>query len=179
MNGAAYGGVLPKREMSADLVIVGCVVSQDPMQMCLAEHHDMIEALTPDRADEAFNMTILPRRAGRDRSVPDAHRLEPPCDDHAIGAIPIADEQPVKPDEDQPVGVPQSLAGAERLRTSSCCRRKRISASRETRDPRIDASRALQNVRTLNIWTRDYPIDKPAPARMRFSAATGPTYVIQ
>ena len=32
--------------------------------MRLAERHDMVEALTPDRADEAFNMAILPRRVG-------------------------------------------------------------------------------------------------------------------
>jgi hypothetical protein len=26
-----------------------------------AEHHDMVEALASDRADQPFNMTILPR----------------------------------------------------------------------------------------------------------------------
>lgn len=65
-----------------------------------------------------------------------------------------------------------TLGGAERLKTSSCCRRKRISASRETRDPRIHVSSALMNVRTLNIWPRHYPIDRPAPARRRFSVGT-------
>ena len=60
--------------------------------MRFAEHHDMVEALTPDRADEAFNMAVLPRRAGRGGSIPDTHRSEPLCDDDAIGAIPIADE---------------------------------------------------------------------------------------
>jgi hypothetical protein len=52
-----------------------------------------------------------------------------------------------------------SLAGAERLRTSSCCRRKRTSASRETRDPRIDASADrgydaadfVEELRTMNV----------------------------
>jgi hypothetical protein len=66
-----------------------------------------------------------------------------------------------------------SLFGAERLRTRSCCCRKRISASRETRDRRVHASSALKSTKTLSVQTRDYPIDKPALARMTFSEATG------
>ena len=64
--------------------------------------------------------------------------------------------RPPRPANDN-VSVLFSLTrdGAERLKTSSCCRRKRISASRETRDPRIDASSALKNARTLDIRARD------------------------
>jgi hypothetical protein len=36
--------------------------------------HDVVQALSPDRADEAFDVPILPRRSGRRWSVPDAHR---------------------------------------------------------------------------------------------------------
>lgn len=60
--------------------------------MRFAEHHDVIEALTPDRADETLDMAVLPRRAGRGGSVPYIHRSKPLCDEHAIGAIPIADQ---------------------------------------------------------------------------------------
>src|SRR4029077_16631130 len=84
--------ILLEREVRTDPVIVGGISRQDPAQMRFAEHHDMVKAFTSDRADEAFDMAVLPRRAGRDWSVPDTHRSEPLCDDHAIGIIPIADE---------------------------------------------------------------------------------------
>ena len=41
--------------------------------MPLAEDNDMIEAITSDRADEPLRISILPRRAWRDRPIPDAH----------------------------------------------------------------------------------------------------------
>src|SRR5512135_1127795 len=65
-----------------------------------------------------------------------------------------------------------SLAGAVRFRTSSYCRRKRISASREVRDPRIQDSSARKRARTLNIRARDYSIGELTPPRMRFLTAT-------
>lgn len=91
LNGPAHRCVLPEGEMCANLIIIGGVSCQDPAQMRFAEHDDMVEALTSDRADETFNMAVLPRRAGRNGSVPDTHRSEPPCDDGAVTAIPIAD----------------------------------------------------------------------------------------
>ena len=92
LNGPALRCVLPKGEMCANPIVVDGISRQDPAQMRLAENHDMVEGLTPDRADEAFDMAVLPRRAGRGGSVPDTHRLEPLGDDGAIAAIPIADE---------------------------------------------------------------------------------------
>src|SRR5258707_9347908 len=65
LNGPAHRCVLRKGEMCANPIIVDGISRQDPAQMRLAEHHDMVEVLTPDRADEAFDMAVLPRRAGR------------------------------------------------------------------------------------------------------------------
>ena len=42
--------------------------------MGLAQDHGMIQAFSPDRADEPFDMSVLPGRAGRSWSVPDAAR---------------------------------------------------------------------------------------------------------
>jgi DNA-binding NarL/FixJ family response regulator len=44
------------------------------------QHHDMVEALASDRANQPFNMTVLPRRAWRDRPVANAHGSQPPGD---------------------------------------------------------------------------------------------------
>ena len=57
-----------------------------------SQRHDMIEALAPDRSDQPFNMTVLPRRAWRDRPIPDAHGSQPACDRDTIGGVTIADE---------------------------------------------------------------------------------------
>ena len=37
---------------------------------------NVVEALTPDRSDEPFDMAILPRRAWRGRVVTDPHGLQ-------------------------------------------------------------------------------------------------------
>ena len=52
----------------------------------------MVEALASDRSDQPFNMTVLPRRAWRDRPVPDTHGSQPACNRDAIGRVTVADE---------------------------------------------------------------------------------------
>jgi len=47
--------------MCAEPVIIGGISRQGPAQMRFAEHHDMVKALTPDRADEPLYMAVLPR----------------------------------------------------------------------------------------------------------------------
>jgi len=41
------------------------VRAQHMTQMTLAEHDHMIEALVSDRADQTFNIAVLPRRSRR------------------------------------------------------------------------------------------------------------------
>jgi len=43
--------------------------------MPIAQDHDMIQAFSPGRADEPFDVSVRPEPAGRSWSVPDAHRL--------------------------------------------------------------------------------------------------------
>ena len=59
--------------------------------MSLAEHHDMIQALAPDRTDQPFSMSILPRRSRRRWPVTDAHKANA-SDKTTIGPITIANE---------------------------------------------------------------------------------------
>jgi hypothetical protein len=48
-------------------------LDKDPTQVCLAKHHQMVDALPPDRADQSFRKAVLPWRTGRDRLVANAH----------------------------------------------------------------------------------------------------------
>ena len=78
--------------MRANIVVVAGVGRKDVAKMGFAEYYDVIETFPTDRADEPLYMTVLPWRAWRDRSVPDAHGPEPPGDDRAVRAISITNE---------------------------------------------------------------------------------------
>lgn len=75
--------------------------------MRFAQYGDVVEAFPTDRADEPLYMTVLPWRAWRDRSVPDAHGPRPPGDDGAVGAVSITNEvsRGLSPDK---VSVPEA-----------------------------------------------------------------------
>jgi hypothetical protein len=80
--------------MRANIVVVAGVGRKDVAKMGFAEYYDVIETFPTDRADEPLYMTVLPRRAWCDRSIPDAHGSEPPGDDRAVRAISITNEYP-------------------------------------------------------------------------------------
>jgi hypothetical protein len=56
------------------------------------EHHDMVEAFASDRSNQPFNMTVLPRRAGHDWSVSDAHGSQSACDRDTIRSVAVTDQ---------------------------------------------------------------------------------------
>ena len=60
--------------------------------MRLARDDDVVEALAPNRSDQPFGKTVLPRRRWCDGLVPNAHSVQSACNDGAIDAILIADE---------------------------------------------------------------------------------------
>jgi hypothetical protein len=77
--------------MPADTIVVGQVIGQEIAKMPLSQHHDTIEALAQDRSDQPFNMTVLPRRAWRDRPISNTHDSQPERDRHTIGGIEVTD----------------------------------------------------------------------------------------
>ena len=60
--------------------------------MHLAQDNDVVHTFTPDRSDQPFGKTILPRRGWCGRPVPDAHGAQSARDDAAIDPVAIADE---------------------------------------------------------------------------------------
>ena len=61
LNRAMKRGVLVQRSISPQLIIIGGLCAEDPVQVCISEHDHVVQALPADRADESFNIGILPR----------------------------------------------------------------------------------------------------------------------
>jgi hypothetical protein len=56
------------------------------------ENDQMIGAFAPDRPDQAFNISVLPRRAERGGPVPDAHRSHASLERDAKCSVIVANE---------------------------------------------------------------------------------------
>src|ERR1700751_650052 len=69
--------VLAKRNMGPHLVIVGGVSHKNSSKVVCVERDQMIRALAPERSDQAFSMSVLPRRAVRGWLIPDSHGMHP------------------------------------------------------------------------------------------------------
>ena len=54
-------GILVERKVRAHPIVVGGVIRQQVAEVPFPQHHDMVEALASDRADQPFNVTVLPR----------------------------------------------------------------------------------------------------------------------
>jgi hypothetical protein len=59
-TGRPKGGVLLEREMGADAIAVVGVGSEDLAKMRFGEDHDIIQALSPERAEESVDVSVLP-----------------------------------------------------------------------------------------------------------------------
>src|SRR3954462_4807441 len=60
--------------------------------MPLVEHDHMIKAIAPDRANQSFDIPVLPRRSRRCRSVANAHRANAPRKSLAIDTVAISNQ---------------------------------------------------------------------------------------
>ena len=85
-------GILGQGPVGSQRIVVVCIASQDAAQVHFAEDHDVVQALSPDRADEAFDVPILPRRPWRRWSVPDAHRRKASRHGMAVRGVSVANE---------------------------------------------------------------------------------------
>ena len=68
--------ILAEREMCAAPVVVVEVRRQHTAQVTLVEDDDVIEAFAADRADDAFDIGVLPWRSRRGDDLLDSHRLD-------------------------------------------------------------------------------------------------------
>src|SRR5262245_60759689 len=58
--------------------------------MPLAEHHDMVKTVPPDRTDQPLRISVLPGRSRCNRPIPDPHRSKTTDENIAIDTVAIA-----------------------------------------------------------------------------------------
>src|SRR6202040_630718 len=78
--------------MRPDLVVIGSVIPQNATQLRSVEHYQVIEAFPPDRADEALDVAVLPRRARRRRMITDPHCPNAMCVGWAERPVAVANQ---------------------------------------------------------------------------------------
>src|SRR5256712_3824320 len=92
LDGPDVRRILVEREMRASLVIVGEVAGQDAAQVAFAENQNVIQTLTPDRADEPLREGILPRAVRRREDFLDPHALHTVSKLLAVDLVTVAQE---------------------------------------------------------------------------------------
>ncbi len=63
LDWARVGRVLPERNVSSHVIIIGGIFRKNSSKVLCVEHNQMISALASDRPDQAFNISIPPGRA--------------------------------------------------------------------------------------------------------------------
>src|SRR5947209_4928902 len=61
LDGLSARRILPERNVGPNLIVIGRVFREDSPKVLGVEHQQMVRALAPDRADQAFNISVLPR----------------------------------------------------------------------------------------------------------------------
>jgi hypothetical protein len=84
--------VLPKRNVSPRLIVIGRIFGKNSPKVLGVDDDQIIGALAADRADQALNMSILPRRTQRRGPVPDPHRSDAGLECNAERSVVVANE---------------------------------------------------------------------------------------
>ncbi len=69
------------------------VLTEDPEQMPLAQHDEVIETFSSDRSDQPLGISVLPGRSGCGQHLRDAHAAKSFAHDLPVGAVAVADEE--------------------------------------------------------------------------------------
>src|SRR5258707_13891552 len=85
-------GVFVQRQVRPELVVIRDVGCDDAAEMSLAEHDEMVETVPSDRADQPFDVSVLPRRSRCRRPITDTHALAASGDGLTIDRVTIADQ---------------------------------------------------------------------------------------
>src|SRR5215469_2898745 len=92
LRGAMERRILVECKMRAHPIVVGGVIRQHMPEVPFPQYHDMVEALASDRANQPFDMTVLPWRTWSDRPVANADGLQATGDRGAIRGVAVTDE---------------------------------------------------------------------------------------
>ena len=72
-------------------MVIGEVGFQDPVQVLLTENNNVIEAISTDRAHEAFGIWVLPGGMRGRENFLDADALDATSESLAIDSVSVAD----------------------------------------------------------------------------------------
>ena len=75
-------------------MVVIQITGKQPLQMRLIEHNHMIEQLAADRADEPFDVGVLPERAWGADNLFDAQVFDSPLERLAVNTVAITHQKP-------------------------------------------------------------------------------------
>src|SRR5262249_25018460 len=64
-------GILVQRAMNARFVIIRGILAQDPAQVRLPKHDQVVETFPADRTDQPLDVRVLPRRSGARSACPE------------------------------------------------------------------------------------------------------------
>ena len=77
-------------EMGSRRLVVGETRTEEAFQVAVVEYDDVIEALAPDRADQALDIGILPGRARGGKYFLDGKAPHPTTEFSSIDAVAVA-----------------------------------------------------------------------------------------
>src|SRR5271163_4855285 len=92
VHGSVERSILVERKVRTRSVIVAGVLRQQEAKVAFPQHHDMVEAVASNRADQPLNMTVLPRRTWRDGPVSNAHGSHAKCGRGAVDGVAVTDQ---------------------------------------------------------------------------------------
>jgi hypothetical protein len=75
LHGPGFRRIFAQRQVRPRLVIIRHERFHMPVQRRFAEHNHVLQTLTPNRSDDAFHLSTLPRRVWSRENLLDAHGL--------------------------------------------------------------------------------------------------------
>ncbi len=80
--------------MRSAVVIVVEVRREDPLQVPIMEHDNVVEAFSANRSDQAFAIGILPGRSSRNDHFVNAHVLDPFPERFSVASVAVSEQIP-------------------------------------------------------------------------------------
>jgi hypothetical protein len=102
-------GILRQRKVGAGPVVVDEVLAQQAAQMGFVQHHDVVETLAAEGADETFHVRILPRGPRRRLDFADSQGVNSAREHDPVDRIAVAQQgRPVRMRGIMPVIIDQT-----------------------------------------------------------------------
>ncbi len=92
LNLSGFWRILAEREVTTEIVVIGNIGSQYPTERFLAEHNDMVQALSTNGTYQALDKRGLPRRSRGDGDFGDVQAGSLSPEVVAIDAVTVSEQ---------------------------------------------------------------------------------------